>query len=245
MTAPSIQRILYFCDETSHMGDEFMAVGGIAINMNTIDEIETKITDIRTRLSLRSEIKWSNIKARRDNGHLAYAELLKELIQSNHVHFHIRFQRVQDWDHRRSGPRRKIDTVSHAYYQLTLHRPIALYGASSDIHLRPDNGECTERLHQYMGHLNTEARKHPECKRSCVRSIHTVDSKKSHPHQLLDVTLGAFAAIRNNRHIREDISQTKHDLAMNVHRMWDNIDLSISSAKAERKLNVWNVIPKK
>ncbi len=245
MTTPARQRILYFCDETSHMGDEFMAVGGIAVNMNSIGDIESKITDIRTKLSLKSEIKWSNIKARRDNGHLAYAELLKELIQSNNVHFHIRFQRIQEWDHYRAGPRRKIDTVSRAYYQLALHRPIAFYGATSDIHIRPDNGECTERLHEYMGHLNAEAKNHPDCKCQCVRSIHTVDSKKSHPHQLLDVTLGAFAAIRNNRHTRNEISKPKHALAMSVHQIWGNIDLSKSSSKKERKMNIWNALPKK
>lgn len=193
-------RLLYFCDETSHMGDEFMAVGGIAINMDTIGEIEAKITQIRDRLSLTHEIKWSNVKARRDNGHLAYAELLRELVDANNIHFHMRFQRIQEWDHQRAGPRRKVDTVSRAYYQLALHRPVAFYGATADLHLRPDNGECTSKLHEYIGHLNTQARKHKDCGIACVKSIQATDSKHSHPHQLLDVTLGGLAAIRNNRH---------------------------------------------
>lgn len=227
------------------MGDEFMAVGGIAINMATIGDIEQKITQIRERLSIRSEIKWSNIKSRRDNGHMAYAELFKELIEANNIHFHMRFQRIQEWDHQRAGPRRKVDTVSRAYYQLALHRPVAFYGAVADLHLRPDNGECTSQLHQYIGHLNTQARKHRACGVECVRSIHAIDSKSSHPHQLLDVTLGALAAIRNNRHNREDISAPKRKLALDIHALWGNLDLSQSSLKTEKRFNIWNALPLK
>lgn len=227
------------------MGDEFMAVGGIAINMATISQIEEKITQIRDRLSLTHEIKWSNVKARRDNGHLAYAELLHELVEANNIHFHMRFQRIQEWDHQRSGPRRKVDTVSRAYYQLSLHRPVAFYGAQADLHLRPDNGECTSRLHEFIGHLNTQARKHKDCGVECVKSIQATDSKNSHPHQLLDVTLGGLAAVRNRRHLRDDISEAKRTLALSIHELWGNLDLTESSTKDEKRFNIWNAQPRK
>lgn len=83
-----------------------MAVGGIAVNMASADEIERKICDIRDRLNVSGEVKWSNTKNRRDSGQKAYADLLRELVQNKNVHFHIRFMRTQDWDNERSGARK-------------------------------------------------------------------------------------------------------------------------------------------
>lgn len=222
-----------------------MAVGGIAVNMATIGKIESRIDSIRKAMRITSEIKWNNVKPRRDNGHFAYADLLKELIEANNVNFHIRFQRMEDWDHKRSGPRRKTDTVSRAFYQLALHRPVSLYGKQADIHIRPDAGDCTEKLHEYMGQMNTEARKLASCGVKCVKSIEVRDSKLTPCLQLLDVTLGALAAVRNGRHHREDISETKHKLALHVHSLWGNCDLAANSIKSARKFVVWNALPKK
>ena len=222
-----------------------MAVGGIAVNMASAAEIERQILQLRQRLKLLGEIKWSNVKARRDSGHKAYAELLKELVENNKIHFHMRFQKTGDWDHRRSGNRKKVDTVSRAFYQLVLHRPVTFYGHHADIHVRPDKGDCTARLHQYQGQLNSEAAKAQHCGMSCVRSIQAVDSSSDHFLQLLDVTLGGLAAIRNNRHKRADVSQHKYDLAVHIHRLWNNYDLAQSHPKSAKKFNIWNAKPLK
>jgi hypothetical protein len=243
---PVRQKLLYFCDETSHTpGDDYMAVGGIAVNMATAAEIESKITHIRERLNLSGEIKWSNAKVRRDSGQKAYAELLKELVESNNIHFHMRFQKTGDWNHDRAGNRKKVDTVSRAFYQLVLHRPVTFYGHRADIHVRPDKGDCTARLHEYIGQLNTEAGKVKHCGMSCVKSIHAVDSCKDNFLQLLDVTIGGLAAIRNNRHKRSDVSRHKHDLAVHIHQLWANYDLTKSHPKTEKKFNIWNALPLK
>lgn len=145
------------------------------MNMATVGLIEARLAEIRSRMGITSEIKWNNVKPRRDNGHFAYADLLKELVIAGNAHFHIRFQRMEDWDHKRSGPRRKTDTVSHAFYQLSLHRPVKFYGGKADIHIRPDAGDCTEKLHEYMGKMNTEASNLDECGVKCVKSIEIRD----------------------------------------------------------------------
>ena len=222
-----------------------MAVGGIAVNMASAPDIEKKITEIRERISLRGEVKWSNAKQRRDSGQRAYAELLRELVESNHAHFHLRFQKTGDWDHDRAGDRKKIDTVSRAFYQLILHRPVTLYGHQADIHVRPDKGDCTANLHQFIGQLNSEAGKPKHCGVSCVKSIHAVESRDDHFLQLLDVTIGGLAAIKNNRHKRADVSQHKNDLAVHIHALWGNYDLNKSHPKNTKKFNIWNALPKK
>ena len=222
-----------------------MGVGGIAVNMASAGEIERKITEIRDRLSLRGEIKWSNTKDRRDSGQRAYAELLRELVRNNNVHFHMRFQRTSDWDHQRAGERRKIDTVSRAFYQLVLHRPVTLYGNLADIHVRPDKGDCTAKLHEYIGQLNSEASKDRHCGMPCVRTIHSAESSQNHFLQLLDVTIGGLAAIRNDRHKREGAAKHKHNLALHIHALWGNFDLSKSHPRNAKKFNIWNARPLK
>ncbi len=244
MFLPSRHKLLYFCDETSHVGDKFMAVGGIAVNLASAREIESKIIKMREKLSLTGEIKWANTKSRRDSGQKAYADLLFELVKSRNIHFHIRFQPMAVYDHKKSGERRKIDTVSKAYYQLISHRPIRYYGDQCDLHIRPDKGECTERLHQYTGAMNSDAVKIHGIPGPCVKSIHQRDSKKSHHLQLLDVTLGALAALRNERHLREGAAKAKRELAEYVHRLWGKVDLTKSSPISYRPFNVWNVRPK-
>ena len=222
-----------------------MAVGGIAVNFDAIEEIEQMILSVRESCRLRTtaEIKWSNVKARRENAHKQYAALLFDLCQQKRVHFHVRFQRVNDWNHEMSGPRRKTDTVSRAFYQLLLHRPIAFYGQQAKIFVRPDNGECTEKLSSFIGHLNTDARKKKKCEMPPIHSIECQDSKKCHGLQLLDVTLGCFAALRNSRHLRPEISDVKKELAEYIQALWNNPDLSKSSPRSQVHFNVWNAKP--
>lgn len=241
------QKILYFCDETSHVDDEFMAVGGIAVNTRAINEVEERIFQLRRefKISDTKEIKWSNVKARRDNVHRGYANLLRELVVKGRIHLHVRFQRMSDWNHDMAGPRKKTDTVSRAYYQLLLHRPVAFYGPQADIVVRPDNGDCTEKLHEYLPHLNTDARRKKGCKTGPVRSIDCQDSSRTPCLQLLDVTLGGLASLRNSRHLRPEISNVKRELAVHIHSVWGNTDLSRSSDSRTRKFNVWNAQPRK
>lgn len=222
-----------------------MAVGGIAVNLSFISDLEAQIIEIRRscNISQTKEIKWSNVKARRDSAHKRYAMLLRELCQEKRVHFHVRFQRISDWNHELSGPRRKTDTVSRAYYQLFLHKPVGFYGQSADLLIRPDKGECTEQLVNFKGHLNTDARKKKGCVIAPVHSIECQDSKKSHGLQLLDVSLGAFASLRNSRHLRPEISAPKRELAEYVRDLWADLDLARSTHPDQRHMNIWNAKP--
>lgn len=142
------------------------------------------------------------------------------------------------YDHKLSGPRRKSDTVSKAYYNLIVHRAARFYGRSSDLHIRPDDGDCTARLHRFIGNMNSYAAKRYATDPNCIRSIHCRESKATHHLQLLDVTLGAMAAIRNER----QLGPAKRDLAEYIQELWD-CDLTVSSPSAHRRFSVWNVTP--
>lgn len=234
-------QLLYFCDETGTSEQEYLAVGGVAIRAERANEIRSDLRDICQQCSVPHEVKWSNTKARRDNVHKAFVDYLFSLIDEGMAHFHIRFSRMSDYNHQLSGMRRKIDTISKAYFQLLLHRPGQYYSEDCDIFVHPDNGDCTSLLLTHKGALNAH----------CVsrygsgsfRHIAPRDSKNESILQMLDVTLGALGAVRNGRDIAPGTAEAKRELAQYVFGKTGLTSLGGNSPRTERRLSVWNATP--
>lgn len=236
-------RLLYYCDETSQL-DTFMGIGGLALDLEVAELIRHDLSKINYSYEVTSEIKWTTAKKRRNSAHIAYIDLLFELIAANMVNFHIRFQEMDNYNHRLRGNRNRIDTVSKAHYQLLLHRATRYYGGQYDLHIRPDNGVCTYRLPSFKRALNSEAVRvfrHPV---GCVRTIEPRDSKATPFLQLLDVTLGALTAFRNGRHLLPETSEMKKRLAIYAFEKTGLQSLEGSTPIARSNLSVWNVRPK-
>lgn len=121
---PDPDDILYFCDESSHINDGYMAVGGLAVARRAISEISRELKALNDANGVCSEVKWTNAKRRRVNVHKCYVDYLFDLIDKKRVHLHVRFAPFGEYEHSRSGARGRVDTVSKMYYQLLLHRPI-------------------------------------------------------------------------------------------------------------------------
>lgn len=217
-------------------------MAGIAVNQDAVQYILARMVEIRTRYGKQGEVKWKNAKSRNGVVHEAYIRLLFELIDAGRLHFHIRFSRMDEYDHKLSGPRRKIDTVSKAFFQLILHRPVAFYGAEADLYIHPDDGDCTSELVNQMGALNYVGKR--MCKASnIVRLIQPRSSDREPMLQLLDCTLGALAAYRNGRHELDGISDTKKRLAIMAYELTGWPDIT-GSCWQQKKLSRWNAVPK-
>lgn len=219
-----------------------MAVAGIAVNRDAVEYILGRMTEIRTRYGKQGEVKWKNAKSRNGVVHEAYIRLLFELIDMRRLTFHIRFSRMDEYDHKLSGPRRKIDTVSKAFFQLILHRPVTFFGAEADLFIHPDDGDCTSALVDQMGALNWVGR------RMCgvpnvVKKVQQRSSEREPMLQLLDCTLGALAAYRNGRHEMDGISDTKRRLAILAFELTGWPDIT-GSCWQQKRLNRWNAVPK-
>lgn len=231
-------QILYFCDESSQDGDTYMAVAGIAVSKDAIPYILSRMKPICEQYGKTGEVKWKNAKYCGGMVHEGFIRLLFELVDAGRLHFHIRFSRMDEYDHKLSGPRRKLDTVSKAFYQLLLHRPVSFYGKEADIHVHPDDGSCTRLLPNQIGALHWESGIAP------VKVIQPRSSKREPMLQLLDCTLGALAAYRNGRHLKPEISDTKKRLSALAFELTKWPDISGSCWKDKKKLNRWNVTPK-
>jgi hypothetical protein len=237
---PTGPDILYFCDESSQVDDRHMAVGGLAVSRERIPEILTAMWEARERCNYFSEVKWSTAKKRRASIHKDYAVLLRQLVRANHAAFHIRFAPFLEYDHKNAGPRGRIDTVSKMYYQLLLHRPAKYYGDKRHLYIHPDKGDCTSELADMRGALCAGAY-HAGAMPDCVKVIEPRDSAREPFLQLLDVTLGAFAARRNDR----ELGDTKAELRDFIIGLWGGVDLAKSTPMSNKAFNVWNATPQK
>lgn len=231
----------YFCDESSQSDDTFMAVAGVAVAREAIPYILEKMNAIRQKFGKQGEVKWKNAKSRNGVVHEAYIRLLFDLIAEGRLHFHIRFSRMDEYDHKLSGPRRRIDTVSKAFFQLLLHRPMAFYGPKVDLHIFPDDGCCTEELPGQLEALNRAALDSYSARPAKV--IQPRASDKEPLLQLLDCTLGALAAYRNGRHELSEISEVKRRLAVLAFELTKWPDITGNCHKGKKKTSRWNSVP--
>lgn len=220
-----------------------MAVGGLAVAQEMVPTILKQISAINERCKVCSEVKWENAKPRRQNTHQEYVNLLFELIEKNHVHFHIRFAPFDEYNHKLSGRNKRQDTVGKMHYQLLLHRPIKFYGADDKLIIHPDGGTCTEKLPSMIDSLNSDARIKHGHKGSCVERIQCKNSKHEPMLQLLDVTLGALTAYKNGRHLDPATNVVKKALAEHALKQSKLTTLDQNSPMGTRKMNVWCAIP--
>lgn len=244
MVITSPNDILYFCDESSQTTDEFAAVAGLAIRRKNIEKVITDLATIKAASGKSGEVKWKNAKSYGGRVHAGYVDYLFLLIDEGKAQFHIRFSPMSEYDHSLSGERRRVDTVSKAFYQLLLHRACRYY-SRSPLFVHPDDGEYTEALPGQLGALNHQAvSKFGGDFDGCVRKLEPRSSASEPMLQLLDVTLGALAALRNGRTTKEGYGKVKADLARYVLAKTKWPSLLGNSDINHRPLNKWNARPK-
>lgn len=234
--------ICYFC-ESSQVKDDWLAVGGLAVKRSYIPKIIADLQIIKAKSGKTGEVKWQNAKAYGGRVHRGYIDYLFLLIENRKAQFHIRFSEMAEYDHCLSGPRKRIDTVSKSFYQLLLHRPVRYYHPHCAVSVYPDDGVCTEQLPSQLPALCTEARRlFGEQGRDCIVQIQTRASDREPLLQLLDVTLGALAAYKNQRHLKDGYSPVKRELVEYAFKKtgW----FTIAGNSWSKTCNRWSVVPK-
>lgn len=212
-----------------------MAVGGLAIPKHYLPDVLSGLKAIPNPHP-RDEVKWQTTKPWNLESRKQYVDFLADLLAKRRAHFHIRFAPFRQYEH--DGPRKRFDTVSKMYYQLLLHRPVKHYGDRYRISIRPDNGECTSELERFIEPLHNDGYLKYQTKRDCIADLKCTESRSEPFLQLLDVTLGALTAARNER----NTSPHKTELAQHAQKALGIKDLTRNLDDGAR-LSVWNTIP--
>ena len=124
--SPLTKEILYFCDESSFLREDTMAVAGLAITRTNVQGVLKRIKAIPTG-GYRDEVEWQTTRTWNLVHRKAYVDLLAELVRDRLAHFHIRFAQFSAYSH--EGERKRFDTTSKMFYQLLLHRAVRHYGS--------------------------------------------------------------------------------------------------------------------
>mgnify|MGYP006272233701 CR=1 FL=1 len=242
--------LYYFCDESS-LSDQYMAVAGLAVPGDVYREIASQLRRLKIAngSSPDSEIKWEKTHDRFYCAETAFAKYLANQVHSGRLHFHILFARRTEFNHRLSGPLRVYDTVGKLYYQLLLHRALKFYGGAARLHIRPDKGDCGKKLGPNKLVLLDEAvgrygRKYGVTKNS-IASLEQADSATESLLQLTDVTLGAFTAWKNERHLKPRTKRVipKNRLSRLVRDLYGCPDLDEDTNKDVRDFSIWRFRP--
>jgi len=181
-----------------------MAVAGLALPRANLPAVLARIAAIPAPEGgfRESEVKWNTTKT----WNLEHRKCLASLLNERLAHFHIRFA-DSAYDH--DGPRKRIGTVSKMFYQLLLHRAVRHYGTEYKMVIRPDDGPCAEELKGFSTVLLIDGQHrygaHPEC----IQDVVCANSEREPMLQLLDVTMGALTALKNDRHLCQGASAAK------------------------------------
>lgn len=234
--------LLFFCDESSQISDEWCAVAGLVMPRRVAADATSHLKGVKARLKRPGEVKWSKAKSFGGRIHREFIDYLFDQIDAGRMHFHIRFSPMNEYDHKLSGPRKRIDTVSKSFYQLLHHRAVKLYHMHR-LHIVPDDGDCTSLLPDLIGPLNAVARRECGQTHGCIQSISPRSSASEPMLELLDVTLGALSALRNGRH-NSLTAGVKRELAQHAFARTGWPLITGNCPVGSRELSRWNVVPK-
>lgn len=210
--------LYFYCDETSHRGHQYACVSGIAIRKERIDTLSAEINELKRSFGkpVSSELKWSKTNRHDLPLYEAMCIYFFSLVQARQLHFHVVICDFIAYDHRTLNLGNNSTSVSKTYYQLILHRCCKLYGDRAFVHVRPDAGDCTDRLPQFVNCINADAQRRFGLRTSPIRSINLIQSGSSPIMQMNDIILGAIGSHRNSRHLQQDASPYKTKLAQCV-----------------------------
>lgn len=227
-----------FCDESgTHLSDkeECFGIAALAIPDHGYFPILMRLQEIRRKYRNWREIKWSTIPKWEDCAHVEYVRFLAHIVALGEAHLHIMFV-PKNLDHARSGPGGIFATVSKMYWQMIFFRAIRFYGETLDIHTRPDGGECTRRLNEYVRGLTERGGRQFKAKPGCLKPIKPRDSKQDLILQMVDVTLGAFTCLRNGR----SVNPANARVANIVYGLYGGPNLFGDVGREDPQFSIWN-----
>lgn len=230
-----------FADESRHVNDRFMVLGGISCNLMTISLITKKVQDLRDKYNFFSEFKWTNISDKYLN---LYKELLLIFFNDSNVIFKALIIDRQKLNHKQFNQNNKEVGFYKFYYQLILNMFVKDNLESNTkyiIHL--DKRKTSYKLEDLKFYLNmgfsskfkTNIIEYP------FRSVEVLDSKKSEILQINDLLIGAIGYYKNEYHLKKSYKISKYSLIKFIQNEKDIVNLGNNTKWNVRDFHIWNI----
>lgn len=237
------QDFVFIVDESGISKDRFTVVGGICARRETVTRVYDTLAKYREEHNMKSELKWAKISNQKEAEYRWLVDYFFSLLNSNLLHFHCIIFDSHQWNHRKFNNGDADMGLSKLYYQLILHKFIALCGKEGSLYACVDHRNSTTSLHDLQRMLNAAAARDHGL---TTRPLKQLVSKHSHDEDLLqlnDVILGAVCAIRNGKHLLADYRQAKRLIATDILVKSGLGTFDQNSPRDIHRFTVWNMIP--
>ncbi len=249
-------RYYVWCDESIEKGKFFSDFyGGVIINKEDFEEINSELTNLFLSFSLGSELKWTKINDYQKFGYMGMMDLFFKYIKEGKLKIRIMFTETK---HQATPQGKSDEKFLLLYYQFIKHAfGFQFMDNTETNHIEfffddiPDKEEKKRGFKQFIYDLQNL----PEFQKAKVTiKIDEIAEVKSHKHillQCLDVVLGAMATKLNKLHLIKPEGQHKrgkrtiakekvfkHILAL-IKTIQPNFRVATSTWHAGDTKNVW------
>ncbi|MEO0633485.1 MAG: DUF3800 domain-containing protein [Pseudomonadota bacterium] len=213
-----IQKWACYADESSIVQDRYSVVSGTVVRSDRLKLVLSGIARLREKHKMFAELKWSKVSNQKAEAYADFVEFFFEMRAAGYLFFHATTFDNHKWDHRKYNENDPDIGLSKLYYQMLLHQFIGRYGDLASLYICLDKRRSTTSLNDLQKILNAGAKKEFGLDFGPVRVLVSKDSKKSDMIQINDVILGAVAAHKNGKHLKNETRAAKRDLARLVCR---------------------------
>ena len=234
-----IQKWACYADESSITIDKYSVVSGVVVRSDRLQIILNKISNIRKKHNMNAELKWSKVSNQKYAAYQDLVDLFFEMSALGYAFFHATIFDNHKWDHREYNENDPDIGLSKLYYQMLLHQFVGQYGDLASLYVCLDRRRSTTPPGELQRILNAGAAKEFGLSFDPVRVLVMRDSKKSDMIQMNDVILGAVAAHKNGKHLKNGTRAAKRDLAI---RVIEQAKLSEykTTPKTRKDFTIWN-----
>lgn len=227
-----------FVDESSQNAHQHMVLGALVIPGQFVASAESLLLRVLTEHNMFGELKWSKVSRSKLHVYRAFLSAYFDEIVSSGGEFHALVLECKDLNHRRFNDGDPDLGYNKFMYQLLYHRVGRPYGRYERIVADLDARNSTRNPYELGTILNAKASQELDTQ-PFARVAHR-NSKDTRLLQLADLLSGAIAWHKNDHDSQSGASESKCDLAAYVASKVGRFRLGADTARAERRLGVWN-----
>lgn len=206
-----------YADESCTGGQQYLALGGIALDEKRAAEILTKLTAVRNAYATYGEVKWQKVSKSKLAFYKAYVDVFFDASAVDEVHFHALYVDTHTFNHHKYNGGEAEIGFNKLIFQLLLHKFGRKYGASKRIKVFLDHRTTKHDPEEMRPMLNRELAKWG-VHNDPFRQIRFRDSKICDLIQLNDLLVGIVGFKRNRRDKAPGCALHKIDLAEHILR---------------------------
>lgn len=198
-----------YADESCKDNHRHLILGGICVDIEDVNEVNSRLKEVRLNHSTHGEVKWGKVSKNKYNFYEDYVNVFFELCSNNILHFHFLSVDTSTFNHNLHNEGSAELGFDKLIYQLLLHKFGAKYGKENKIQVYLDERSTKNNPNCMTPMLNAALKKKMSIDSNPFTRITFQDSKTSEILQVNDLLIGAIGFRKNKRHLNKESAEHK------------------------------------